>query len=257
MSTLFDQPESKQSPLKTADLMALLQARYPKGEFAFFKEVPNATGAGCNRHCDALAMSLWPSRGLYLTGFELKVSRADWIKELKQPEKADSIARYCDYWFLVVGSKDIVQAGELPPTWGLLAPVGGKLKVITEATKLEPIELSRKFIAALMRVTQEQASAEAVAHHEKQAEYQRGHTDGRQSREHEFQRLQRTINNFEEAAGVRLTEYNGGSLAQAMQLIRKDGALVDGMETMRAIRKQAERVIRAIDGELVAERETP
>jgi hypothetical protein len=234
MSTLIElseQTDPHRRPIDTKSLMGLLQARYPKGEYAFFREVPNATGAGCNRHCDALAMSLWPSRGLYLTGFELKASRADWMKELKQPAKAESIAQYCDYWFLVVGSKDIVHIGELPPNWGLLAPVGGKLKVVTEATKLEPLELSRKFIAALMRVTQEQASAEAINYTEKLKEYQRGQEDGRKSRDYEVSKLQRTIDRFEEEAGVKLTEYNAGSLVQAMQLIKKDGALVDGSET--------------------------
>lgn len=227
--------------------MSMLEARYPKTEYAFFKEVPNGTGSQCNRHCDAMAMSLWPSRGLFLTGFELKVSRTDWVKELKQPGKAEPIAQYCDFWYLVVGSKDIVHAGELPPNWGMLAPVAGKLKVITEATKLEPIEIPRKFLAALMRVTQAQISRNAVALHEKQKEYQRGYEQGRSSRDFEVSQLRRAIEGFEKHAEVTLTAYNGGSLAEALKLVQETNGLAEKRRVITMIRKQAAAIVTAID----------
>jgi len=35
-------------------------------------------------------MDLWPSGGLEIHGHEVKVSRSDWLRELKEPEKRPS-----------------------------------------------------------------------------------------------------------------------------------------------------------------------
>lgn len=52
-----------------------LRQKFPAQEYALFFEVRSATGfPGRLRSADALAMSLWPSRGLELHGFEIKVS---------------------------------------------------------------------------------------------------------------------------------------------------------------------------------------
>ena len=37
--------------------------------------------AGGGRYADAIAMNLWPSRGLAVHGFEIKISRGDWQRE--------------------------------------------------------------------------------------------------------------------------------------------------------------------------------
>lgn len=231
--------------MNTHELMNLLRERYPKDAYAFFTEVPDGTGSNCRRHCDALVMSLWPSRGLTLTGFELKVSRADWLKELKQPAKAESIARYCDYWFIVTGDDKIIQTGELPPTWGLMTPKAGKLKVKTEAPKLEAEPLSRKFIAGLFRAAQSQITKEAELAVIKQAEFQRGHKAGRESLQNEVDRLRQMIREFEQKSGVELQHYNIGSLVEAM-LIVKNGELTNAKWQIEQIRQKAERVIEAL-----------
>jgi hypothetical protein len=238
--------------MTTEQLMTLLRQKYPKGEFAFFTEVPNGTGSHASRHADALAMSLWPSRGLYLTGFELKVSRSDWIKELKQPAKAESIAQYCDYWFLVAASQEIIQTGELPPTWGLMAPVAGKLKVITQPTKLEPIPLTTKFIAALFRRAQEQITKEAELERVRTMEYQRGYKAGEESRGYELERVKKTIAKFEEESGVKLDEWRFGSIVEAMKMVEY-GLVGDGERRLKMIRDQAQRVVEAIDLNLKTE----
>jgi len=135
----------------TGRLRAMMRERYPAPEWAFFEEVPDTTGLGGRGYADGVAMSLYPSRGLTVHGFELKVSRSDWLTELKKPAKAETIFRYCDHWWLVVGDRKIVKAGELPAPWGLIAPRGNGLAVIVQAPKLEPVALSRRFVAALAR----------------------------------------------------------------------------------------------------------
>lgn len=234
--------------MNTNELMTMLRERYPKDAYAFFTEVPDGTGGNCRRHCDALVMSLWPSRGLTLTGFELKVSRGDWIKELKQPAKADSIARYCDFWYLVVSDEKIVQRGELPATWGLMMPVGGKLKVKTEATKLEAEPISRKFIAGLFRAAQSQITHDAELNRIKMAEYQRGLQNGTERQQYEVDRLKETISEFEKQSGVKLERYNSGQIVEAMRLVQS-GQMMTVQAQMAEIRRRAQRVVEIVDAQ--------
>ena len=49
--------------------------------------------------------------GLAYTGHEIKCSRADWLTELKSPEKSQEFIQHCDYWYLVVSDSGIVKDG--------------------------------------------------------------------------------------------------------------------------------------------------
>ena len=73
------------------------------------------------RTADAIAIDTWESQGLEVHGFEIKCSRSDWLTELKHPEKSEPFRRFCDRWWLVTSSKDIVKPGELPEGWGHMA----------------------------------------------------------------------------------------------------------------------------------------
>jgi hypothetical protein len=102
-------------------------------------------------------MSLWPSRGLILRGFEVKVSRSDFKREAKDPTKAEEIAKFCDEWWLVT-PPGLIQdpAVELPPAWGLMVPNGkGGLKTVRTVTVTVAQPLTRGFVAAVLRKAQE------------------------------------------------------------------------------------------------------
>lgn len=135
----------------TPDLMAAMRKRYAQPQWALLEEVRDGAGHSARRSADAVAMSLWPSRGLEIHGFEVKASRSDWTRELKNPAKAESIARFCDRWWLVASSAEIVRDGELPPAWGLLVYDRGLLRTVREAEKTEAQPVSRSFLAALLR----------------------------------------------------------------------------------------------------------
>lgn len=142
-------------------LVNRLRAHFSAPEYALFLEVMATTGFGANRRTDAVAISLYPSRGLMVHGFELKVSRADWLREMKDTTKAEEIFGFCDYWWLVMGDTSIVKDGELPDPWGLIVPRGDGLYVKKKAPKLEPKPLTRGFVAALARRANE-AAHEAI-----------------------------------------------------------------------------------------------
>jgi len=97
-------------------------------------------------------MSMWPSRGLEINGFEIKASRSDWLRELKNPAKAEAIAAYCDRWW-IVALKDLVKIEELPAGWGLMElQANGSLKEVKRAPARENVKpITRTFMAAMMR----------------------------------------------------------------------------------------------------------
>src|SRR3990167_6404645 len=141
--------------MKTEELLQLLASEYQPPSRAFLPEFRAATGYGNGEcRCDALAMDLWQSNkyGLELHGFELKVSRADWLRELKQPLKSEEIKRFCDRWYVVAANSKIVKyADELPKGWGLEFAENGKLVNFIEAEKLTPEPYGRGFLASVMR----------------------------------------------------------------------------------------------------------
>lgn len=76
---------------------------------------------GNSRQCDFLAINTWQSRGMELIGYEIKVSLTDWRKELANPHKAESFARFCKTWWVAVPSDLAAKmAHEVPTNWGLL-----------------------------------------------------------------------------------------------------------------------------------------
>lgn len=82
-------------------------------------------------------------------GFEVKCSRADWLAELADPEKAATWGRFCHHWWLAVSDPDIVRAGELPDGWGLLVPRGIRLTAKIKAPYRPADPLDHEAVLAL------------------------------------------------------------------------------------------------------------
>lgn len=119
----------------TPELMALLRRHYikpgaPLPGGVFLEEVGWNGGAGSGR-VDALYVGLTGSSGRQLVGHEVKVSRADWLAELRKPGKADEWADQCHAWYLVT-LPGVVFEGELPAGWGLMFPGKSKTRMHIE-----------------------------------------------------------------------------------------------------------------------------
>lgn len=149
-------------PKMTASLVkAVLRMHYAAPNYAVLEEVRNATGLlkkryGLKpRYADLIAMGLYPSEGLEISGFEVKVSRADWLSEISDEKKAVAVKQFCDRWYLVTHSDKVVKAGELPADWGWLVAEktekGYVLREIVAAPKLNAMPITRAFLASLMR----------------------------------------------------------------------------------------------------------
>lgn len=154
---------SDDAPAKVTerDMLDRLNVRYGKFNgngirFTRAEHVKVASGFNARRICDYMAMDLWTGYGANsgpkLHGHEVKVSRSDWLTELRDPDKAEAFRRYCDFWWLVVSDKDIVKSGELPEGWGLMVAHGRSVRVITPAPLNEAVEpLPRQIQATFSR----------------------------------------------------------------------------------------------------------
>lgn len=109
----------------TTDVLARLRRHYlppqPMPGGVFVTEVGENGAWGAGRRCDALYVGFTSSSGRLLIGHEIKATRADWLHELAQPDKADTWADQCHEWWLVT-VPGVVADGELPDGWGLMTP---------------------------------------------------------------------------------------------------------------------------------------
>lgn len=199
-------PKAATVVVRTDELIELLRARYTAApgavtEWAFFEQVRANAGAGAERTADAVAMNLWESRGLAVHGFEVKVSRSDWQREIRQPEKAEPLIQRVDFWWLVVGDPAIVRDGELPEGWGLMVPRGGKLVATVQPTKREGARIDRGFVASLLRRVDRDAMASRHLRDAVNAARESARSENRQLRE-ELDRAKRKLDAVAKAAGA-------------------------------------------------------
>jgi hypothetical protein len=202
----------------TGDVRAALRARFAAPAFAFFEEVGNATGFACGRHADGVVVSLWPSRGIWIQGLEIKVSRQDWLKELATPQKAEAVAKNCDFWSVVTGDESIIHAGELPERWGHLTLRGDKLVTVKEAVRNDGFQPTREFVAALLRRSHETIDKQLNA---ARAEgYQRGSAGADPMVLAQVQNELRDLGNevaaFKQASGIDIKKHDGRRLGEAV-----------------------------------------
>lgn len=147
--------------LTASHVKAALRMKYAAPQYAVLEEVRNSTGMLKKRHgkqpryADMIAMGLWPSIGLEIMGFEVKVSRTDWLAEISDDKKAVAVSQYCDRWYLVTPDESIVKEGELPPGWGWMVidktDDGFDVREVVRAPALDAAPITREFLASLLR----------------------------------------------------------------------------------------------------------
>lgn len=114
------------------------------------EHVRSQAGFDARRTVDCMVQDLWRSKDHALHGFEVKVSRSDWLTELRDPSKSEEFRRYLDHWWLVAADRAIVR-GDLPDGWGLMVAHGKGLRVVTPAPKLLPEPMPATMRAAFVR----------------------------------------------------------------------------------------------------------
>jgi hypothetical protein len=109
------------------------------------------------RVCDYMAVDTyqitdgdWSAPRYAVHGHEVKVSRGDWLAELRDPTKADAFRPYVTHWWLVVSDRGIVR-DDLPEGWGLMVLQGSRLVRKVAPLVREPEAMPREMIASLLR----------------------------------------------------------------------------------------------------------
>jgi hypothetical protein len=216
-------------------LRQALRKEYPLPQYAVLYEVANGMGATMSGYADAIVMGLFPSRGLHIHGFEIKMSRPDWLRELKNPAKAEGVAKYCDYFWLLVSEEGIASKDEVPPTWGMYLLSGKHLEVVKKPKKLPAIPPDRTFMGAMLRRANEMADRERARAQEKidkdevvrqarkEAEKfaeERFQTEFKiAAREHES--LKHQVEEFEKASGIKIDMWHGRKMGEAVSLLSR------------------------------------
>jgi len=233
----------------TANLEAALLKAYPLPEYATFFEVGDATGGRHSRWADAVSMAIWPSRGLAITGFELKASRSDWLREKKKPEKSCAIQKYCNRWVLLT-APNVILPGELPETWGHVELVGNKLIWRVQPPKLEPVPLDAPFVASLLRrcgqvseglIAARIAAVTAEARAEQQQRIARAVEDA--TRRHS--EMAAAVAKFKEITGVDLNTWSAEDIAEdfvAYRAARRSLHWVRYTQTSKDLRDSADKL---------------
>lgn len=150
------------------DMLDALHARYSYRygngpRYAVAEGVRSHSSFDARRTADFVAMDLWKAGKLDLHGHEVKVSRSDWLRELKDPSKAGEFMPYMNRWWLVIADASMVRPGELPDGWGMLALSGGVLAKVKSAPRRDALPLTPTRLAPLLRAVGQTAAYRALA----------------------------------------------------------------------------------------------
>jgi hypothetical protein len=174
----FEQP-ARQAKETERTMLDRLRRRYGRTyqngshvgrQYVIAEKIPTSPGTYVgDRIADAIVLDTWATAPTALTpeeyqrrawnerqsihGFEVKVSRSDWLTELHDPEKAEAWARYCHYFWLVASDRAIVR-DDLPEGWGLLVPHGPSLRVAQSPKRRNPDPMPMPVIVSLTRAVQ-------------------------------------------------------------------------------------------------------
>lgn len=205
------------------------------------------------RRADAVHIGLWHSRGAGIVEVcELKVSRGDWLKELKEPKKAEAWWPYCNIFWLVVPHEEIVRDDELPKGWGLMMPGtrGRRFKVLVKPEEREA-QITPALLITLLKNTettrtnalrkQDTELRRQFYEREQQVRRQRGTFSDKDKRRLEL------LERLEKALGMELSDYawEGRLEPEGAAQVLLD--LAQGRAALDKAKERAESAVREMD----------
>jgi hypothetical protein len=250
--------ELEASPkLSTEQLEAMLRAKYPRDRYALFFDVPDAVSLDARRRIDAVAVGIWKSVGREIEAFELKVSRSDWLREVKQVNKADPFVALCDRFWLVTGDPSVAKPDEVPACWGWMTGTKHGLRVQRPAQKLprDRENLPWGFTLGLLRKLQD----DLVSSPDVRTMLEESHRDLREKHQRELERaadrasnelktMRETVARFEESSGIKLSDWRFGRAGEVVRSLVDLGYSGDGMMYIpKTLREQATRMRKVLE----------
>lgn len=212
-----------------------LNSRYGQNrteEWIIIEEARSGAGfAGNTGQCDYLAINAWKSKGHQIVGHEIKVSKADWRRELDNPQKSERFSRYCNRWWLAMPADLARQVEpEVPLSWGILAVTEKTCRQmraapLNENVETVPLSWWVGWMASLSRQNSRNIQRQAALLAATQVAEAYENADRRTARhvadvEARYSRLQERLDNFEQATGMNVEE-----LSHPYRLQRLEAAL--------------------------------
>jgi hypothetical protein len=216
-------------------LVQRIKERYAMPEYATLANVGTPSGT----YADAVAINLWRSRGYEVIGFEVKSARSDWLREKKDPQKAEACAAYCNT-FWIVANEGVVKLDELPLGWGLMEPQGKGLVTRQKAKPLDhKRDLTVPFMVNLIRRALEKGEMTEELNAAREAGRQVGIELGRKANEpsqmislrEENERWKKLAADFKERTGIELSAWSSAEkLARLWRLVDRTEWVQRGIE---------------------------
>lgn len=255
MSQPLEQVDIDDTPaenISTPTLEGMLRAKFDRQQYALLFDVPDAVSLAQKRRIDAIAFGLWASGGQEIQGFELKVSRSDWLRELKQVDKADPFIALCDRFWLVTADNKIAKDDEIPACWGWMAATKAGLRVQRPARRLPGCgdAVPRSFVLGVMRKLQESMLSSPdvqavidervkIIQDRKQSDIEFATKDLRRARDEAL----KAVKDFEEISGINLMSWRWGNVAEIVKGLRELG-YGDGIDRVPRLLEEQENVLR-------------
>lgn len=220
--------------------------------FVMAVQVHNGAGFRYSRKIDAIVLDTWPSKGITLHGLEMKISKSDFRRELKNPQKHREFEPYLDR-FSIVAAPGVVSLDVLPAKWGAyVLKDDGTLHTLRAPLPLHDDpkpHVSRGIFAAFCRaLVTRSLSDEAI-----KAAYDRGLALGKERAEgtingfkKQAEEAQEAIDEFEEKSGVGVRSYNAGQIGEAVKVVM-GGGLKRRLGYRQDIRSLGEGMIKLAD----------
>jgi hypothetical protein len=222
---------------------------FPGPAYVRLPQVRNGTGyaRARTRTADAMIASVWPSRGLWLAGVEIKVSRSDWKKELARAEKSCEIQRYCKRWY-VAAPVGVVPMEELPDTWGLIEMRENTAAIAKAAPDLEAVPPDILLICSILRSAAECSVPASVVKEQVSQGIETARATWHRQASYERNELKLAVAEFEKASGLKIDDryYINRDLGKAVKFVRETGVM-SAIDTARRLRDEAERIVKQFD----------
>ncbi|KKL54342.1 hypothetical protein LCGC14_2266380 [marine sediment metagenome] len=116
--------ESTAALWTASDLLNVIEMRHPTPEWVFIRELRIGTGwvrqvKGEGEYIDGFALNCYPSKKYVKVAYEVKISRGDFLAELKNPDKREPFLRFSNQFFFVA-PVGLINPEEVPEECGLI-----------------------------------------------------------------------------------------------------------------------------------------
>ena len=160
-----------------------------------------------------------------MAGVEIKVSRADWKKELANAAKSDEIQQYCHHWYVAAPS-GVVPLNEVPRNWGVIEVSGTTADIVRAAPELKAKEPDFLLLCAIFRAMEGKVVCAGDVEDRVREQVDAAIEAKRKADDYEFKNLKEVVAEFSAASGVTLNAgtWRAGNIGKAVKFVEEHGA---------------------------------